>query len=163
MLADFVGAGVGSGDDDGVAEADLAVFFVAEDAFVEDLEQGGEDAGVGFFDFVEEDDRERLFHDLGSEAEFVGSAVFNKTRDVGGGNKFVHVEADDVVFAIEVNFGKGLGELGFADTGGAEEEESADGATLIFDAGAGATESVGDASDGFLLVDHALVDEMFEV
>ena len=38
FLADFFGAGIGGGDDDGVAEADFAVFFVAEDAFVEDLQ-----------------------------------------------------------------------------------------------------------------------------
>lgn len=38
LVADFVGAGVGGSDNNGVTETDFAVFFVAEDAFVENLE-----------------------------------------------------------------------------------------------------------------------------
>ena len=37
-----VGASVGGGDDDAVAEGNFAVFGVAQDAFVKNLEQGGQ-------------------------------------------------------------------------------------------------------------------------
>ena len=37
LRADFVGAGVRSGDDDGITKTDFAVFFVAKDALVENL------------------------------------------------------------------------------------------------------------------------------
>ena len=161
FFTDGVGAGVRRSDNDAVAEADFAIFFVTEDAFVKNLEEGSEDGGVSFFDFVEKDDGEGLLHNLSGEAEFVGGAVFDEAGDVGAGNKFVHIEAEDVIFAVEVDGGEGFGKFGFADTGRAEEEEGTDGTVLIFDAGGSATESVGNGGDGFLLVDHALVDEMF--
>lgn len=71
FFADGGSAGVGSRNNDGVAEADFAVLLVAEDAFVEDLEESGEDRGVSFFYFVEENDGERLLHDLSGEAHGV--------------------------------------------------------------------------------------------
>ena len=45
-----------------------------------------------------------------------------------------------MVFAIEINLGEGLGELGLADAGGAEEKEGADGAASVLDAGSGTTQ-----------------------
>lgn len=162
FLTDGVRAGVRSGDNDGVAETNFAVFLIAEDAFVENLEESGENGRVGFLDFIEENNGERLFHDLRGKAERIGGTVANETRDVGGRNKFVHVEANDVFFAIEINFRKRFGELSFTDAGGAKEEKGADGASLIFNAGGGTTESIGDGRNGFFLIDHAFVDEMFE-
>ena len=53
LVADEISAGVGSGDNDRITETDFAIFFVAKDALVKDLEKSGEDGGVGFFDFVE--------------------------------------------------------------------------------------------------------------
>ncbi len=49
-------ADIGGEDDDGVFEIYLASFGVGEVAFVEDLEEDVEDLGMGFFDFVKEDD-----------------------------------------------------------------------------------------------------------
>ncbi len=66
-----------------------------------------------------------------------------------------------MVFAIEVNLGKGFGELGFADAGRAEKEESTDGPARMLNSGAGAAQSVGYGGYGFGLVYHAFVDEGF--
>lgn len=118
---------------------------------------------MSFFDFVKQDDGERLLHDLSSEAEGVGGAVTNETVDVVDGDKFVHVETNNVVFAVEVDFGKSFGKFGFTDTGGAEEKEGADRALTISDAGTGATQGIGDTRNSFGLVDHAVVDELFEI
>ena len=64
---------------------------------------------MGFFDFVKEDDGERLLHDLGGEAEGIGSAVSNEAIDIVSGDEFVHIEANDVIFAVKINFGEGFG------------------------------------------------------
>ena len=145
LVADFARASVRSGNNNSIAKTDFAVFFVAEDTLVEDLEQSSEDGRMGFFDFVEQNHSERLFHNLGGETESIRSAVANETGDVVNGDEFVHVEANDVVFAVKVNFGKSFGEFGFTDTSGAEKEEGADGAVAIANAGAGATQSISDA------------------
>ena len=163
FFTDFVGAGIGSGDNDGVAKRDFAVFFVAEDAFIENLKESGEDGGMGFFDFVEKDDGERLLHDLSGEAHGVGGAVADETANIIRGDKLVHIETDDVFFAVEINFGKGFGEFGLANAGGAEKEEGTDGARLIFDASASAPQGIGDGGDGFGLVNHAGMNELFEI
>lgn len=68
-----------------------------------------------------------------------------------------------MVFAAKVDFGKGFGELGFADAGRAEKEESTDGPARMLDAGAGAAQGVGYGGYGFGLVYHAFVDELFEI
>ena len=109
LIADSVGASVRSGDDNGVAERDFAIFFVAEDAFVENLKKSGEDGGMGLFDFIEKDDGERLFHDFGSETGGIGSTVANEAINIIRRGKLVHIETDDVAFAIEINFGKSFG------------------------------------------------------
>ena len=119
FFANNIGTGVRGGNNDGITEADSAVFFVAKDAFIKDLEEGGKHCRVGFFDFVEQDDGEGMLHDGSGEAEFVGSPVLDKSLNVGGENKFVHIETDEVAFAAEIYFGNGFGKFGFADTGGA--------------------------------------------
>ena len=68
-----------------------------------------------------------------------------------------HVDADEVVFAVEERFGQGLAQLGFAHAGGAQEDEAADGPLGILDAGPGADDRVGDEADGFVLADHPFV------
>ena len=100
---------------------------------------------------------------MSSEAEGVRGTIFNKARDVRGGNEFVHIETDNVAFAFEINFGQGFGEFGFTNTSGAEEEKSADGTFLVFDASGSTAESVSDSRDSFFLVDHAFVDELLEI
>ena len=118
---------------------------------------------MGFFDFVEKDDGKGLFADLGGKTECIGGTITNEPRNVVGGNKFIHVEADEIVFAVEIDFGESFGELGLTDTGGAEEKESANGAVSAFDAGTGAAKSVGNGGDGFDLVNHASVNQFFEI
>ena len=52
--------------------------------------------------------------------------------------------------------GESADELGFADAGGAEEDEAADGALRIAEAGAIAEDGVGDEAHGFVLADDAI-------
>ena len=118
---------------------------------------------MGFFDFVEKNNGEGLFHDFGGETFGVCGAVGDEAGDIGTGNVLIHVEADDAVCAIKINMGEGFGEFGFVNAGGAEEKESADGATGVFDAGGSTTESASNGRNSDGLVDHAFVDELFEM
>ena len=104
-----------------------------------------------------------LFHYLSSEAHGVGGTVLNEARNVVCGNEFVHIETNDMFFAVEIDFGKGFGELGFADASRTKEKKSADGTFLIFDAGTSTAEGIRDGGDGFFLVDHVFMDEFFEI
>ena len=50
----------------------------------------------------------------------------------------------------------------FADAGGAQKDERADGALGVLEAGAGADDSVGDDLHGFVLADDAPVENLVE-
>jgi hypothetical protein len=76
---------------------------------------------------------------------------------------FAHVEADEGAGVVKESFGEGAGEFGFADAGGSEEEEAADGAVGVVEAGAGALNGFGDNADGFVLTDNAEMEVLFEV
>ena len=77
-------------------------------------------------------------------------------------HELAHVEADHGVLVVEQHFGQGLAEFGFADAGGAEENERADRAIGILQAAAAAADGVGHGGDGFVLTDDALVQPFFE-
>ena len=70
---------------------------------------------------------------------------------------FAHVDANEVVFVVEEIFGEGARQFGFADAGGAEEDEAADGAVGVLEAGAAAANGGGDGGDSLFLADHAFV------
>ena len=115
-------------DDDGVAEVHGAALAVGETAVVEDLQEDVENVVVGLLDLVEEN------HAVGPAADGFGKLAAFLVTDVAGRRAdepghgvflhvFAHVDADDVFLAVEERFGEGAGQLGFADTGGAEENE----------------------------------------
>ena len=56
LVDDAIGADVAGHDEDDVFEIDVSPEGVGESAFFHDLEEHVEDFGVGFFDFVEQDD-----------------------------------------------------------------------------------------------------------
>jgi hypothetical protein len=129
-LAQVGGAEVGGHDQHGVAEVDRAALAVGEATLLEDLQQRVEHVGVGLLDLVEEHHRERLApHGLGELAALL-------VADVAGGRAHQaadrvllhvlgHVEADQRLLVAEEELGEGLGQLGLADAGGAEEDERA--------------------------------------
>ena len=59
---------------------------------------------------------------------------------------------------VEEELGQGLGELRLADTRGAQEDEAADGAVGVLQAGPGAAHGVGHGHHGVVLADDALVE-----
>ena len=90
-----------------------------------------EHVGVGLLDLVEEHDGVGLApHGFGELAAFLVADVARRRADEARHGVLLHVlahvDADHVVFVVEESFGQGLGELGLADAGRAEEEEGAD-------------------------------------
>jgi hypothetical protein len=138
---DELGADIGGHDQHRVLEVHGAALAVGEAAVVHDLKQDVEDVGVGLLDLVEQD------HRVGPAANRLGELAAFLVADVAGGRAdqprdgmllhvLGHVDADDRLLGVEHELGEGAGELGLADAGRAEEEEAADGAVGIGEAGA---------------------------
>ena len=145
----------------------VAPLGVGDAAVVEDLEQDVEDVVVRLLDLVEEEDGVGLApHRLGElPALFVADVAgrgADQPRHVVPLHVLAHVDADEVVLAVEERRGQGLGELGLADAGRPEEDERADRPPRVLDAGAGADDGVGDQLDRLVLADHALVEDLLQ-
>ena len=158
---------VGGHDDDGVAEVDRATVGVGEAPVVEHLEQDVEDVDVGLLDLVEQDHRVVLAPNrLGQLAAFLESDVsgWGPHEPAHGVPLLVlaHVDADDVLLAVEEGFRERLGELGLAHAGRAEEDEGADRAGRVLDAGARPHDRVGHQLHRLVLADHPLVEHLVE-
>src|ERR1700732_2944842 len=59
-----------------------------------------------------------------------------------------HIEANQRLLRTEQKFREAAGDFCFADAGGTEEKEAADGARGIFQSGAAAANSAGESGDG---------------
>ena len=168
FLADDLTAHVRGHDDDGVLEVAGASLVVGQAAVFEHLEEDVEDVGVCLLDFVEEDDGVGFAADgLGELSGLVVTHISrrcpNKAADAVALLVFGHVDTDHHVLVVEEHLGQGACELGLADAGGAEEDEGADGALAVGEAGARAAHGVGDDGDGLVLADDAAVELVLEV
>ena len=132
-------------DQHGVLEVDGAALAVGQAAVVEDLQERVEDVGVGLLDLVEQHDR------VGAAADRLGQLAALVVADVAGRRAdqardgvplhvLGHVDADHRVLGVEEELGERAGELGLADAGRAEEEERADRAVGVRQAGARAAD-----------------------
>ena len=155
-------------DDHGVAEVDRPALAVGQSAVVEDLEQDVEDVPVGLLDLVEQDDRIGPPADgLGEPAAFLVADVAGRGADQAGDvvplAELAHVEPDDGGLAVEEELGEGLGQLGLADAGRAEEEERADRPVRVLQPGPAPSDGVGHGLDGLVLADHPEVDLVLQL
>ena len=154
-------------DDDRVLEVHRAPLGVGQAAVVEQLEQDVEDVVVRLLDLVEEEDGVRLAaHRLGELPALLVADVARRGADEPGDGVALHVlghvDAHERLLAVEEGLGERLGELGLADPGRAEEEERADRAARVLDAGAGADHRVGDQPDRLVLADYPPVEDLVE-
>ena len=165
---DVGAAQVGRHDDDGVLKVDGAPLVVGEAAVVEHLQQDVEHVGVGFLYFVEEDDAVRLAaHGFGELSALLVADVSGRRPDEARHAElflvFAHVDARHEAFVVEEELGQGLGQLGLAHARGAQEDERADGALGVLQAGTAAAHGVGHGADGLVLPDDALVELVLKV
>ena len=75
---------------------------------------------------------------------------------------FTHVDAYNVFLRVEQGFRKCLCELCLAHAGGPQEDEGADWASGVLDAGARADHRVGNQVDGLILSYHTLVEYLVQ-
>ena len=123
---------------------------------------------MGLLDLVEQDDGVRApAHRLGELAALLVADVAGRRADEPRDGVLLHVlghvDADHRVLAVEHELRQRAGQLGLADAGRAEEQERADRAVGVGQAGPRAAQRVGDGLDGFLLADHAQVEALLHV
>src|SRR5438270_2447999 len=141
-LLDDLAAEVGGHDQDRVPEVDGAALAVGQAAVVEDLEQDVEDVRVRLFNLVEEDHGEWApAHRLGELAALVVADVARRRTDQPGHRVALlvlrHVEPDQCLLVVEEELREGARQLRLADAGRAQEDEGADRALGVREAGAG--------------------------
>jgi hypothetical protein len=78
-------------------------------------------------------------------------------------HELAHVDADQVLFAVEQEARQRLAQLGLAHAGGAEEQEGAVRPVRVGQARARAADGVGHGGNGLVLADHALVQLVFHL
>jgi len=127
-LHDVVGTEVRCHHDDGVLEVDGTALAVGQAAIVKHLQQHVEHVLVGLLDFVEQHHTVRLAaHRLGQLAALVITHVAGRRTDQPAYrmllHELAHVDADQVVLAVEQEPGKRLAQFGLAHARGAEEQE----------------------------------------
>src|SRR5581483_760345 len=160
-------ADVGGHDQDGVLEVDRVAESVGELAVFKDLQQDVEDIRVRLLDFVQQDDRIwRALHPLGElSALFVADVSRRRTDQLGDRvllHELRHIEADQRLFGAEHELRQGARDFGFADAGGAEEQERSDGTVRALQAGAAAADGASQGGDCLVLRDDALVQFLFD-
>ena len=119
-------------------------------------------------DLVEEHDGVRATADgFGELAAFVKADVARRradeTRDGVALHILTHVDAHHRGLVVEEELSEGARGFGLADARGAEEDEAADRALGIAEAGAAAANGVGDGREGFILADDALAQTGFHL
>ena len=162
ILQNQVGAQVRRQDDDGVLEVHRAALAVGNAAIVQHLQQDVEHVRVGLFDLIEQHNAVGVAaHGLGQLAALLIADVSRRRTDQTRDAEFLHilghVDTDHVLLVVKQGLRQRLGQLGLADARGAEEQEAADGAVRVRDAGAGAQDSVRDLLHGFVLADDPLM------
>ena len=151
-------ADVGGHYEDGVLEIDLATHTIGELSLVKDLQQHIVHVVVGFLDFIKQYDRVGLAAYLFGKlaALFVSHVARRRTDETRYGvllHIFAHIDADDGILRVEKILGQHLGQVGFAHTGGTEEDEGADGLVGVLESGAVAADGLGNLDDGVVLAD----------
>ena len=161
-LLDHLAAQIRSHDDHRILEVHRAPLAVGHATVVEHLQQYVEHVRMGLLDFVEQDHAVRLAaNQFGQVAPLlVADVTWRRTDQPGHGmllHELAHVDANQVVFGVEQEFGQRLAQFCLAHPRRAEEQEGTVGPALLRQPGARAANGVGNQTYGFVLADHALV------
>ena len=161
------GANVRRHDEDDVLEVDRVAESIGQLAVFKHLQQDVEYIRMRLLDFVEQDDRIRsTLHAFGQLTALFVAHVSRRRADQLGDrvlfHELGHIEADQRLLAAEHELRQGARHFGFADAGGSEEEERADGPVRALQAGARAADGAGQGADRLVLRDDALVQLFFD-
>ena len=135
---------------------------IGELTVFEHLQKEVEDLWVRFLDLIEEHDAVGVSSNrFGKLTALIVSDVPWRGSDQSGNGKplhvFRHVDSDDVGFLLIKVSGKGLGKLGFSDTGWSEEDEAAHGSLRIFESASASSNSSRYGDNRIVLTDDPAV------
>ena len=141
---------------------------VRQPTVVEHLQQHVEHVGVCLLDLIEQHDRVRPAADsLGQLAAVVMADVPGGCADQAADRVpfqiLRHVDPNHGAFVVEQRFGQRTGQLGLADTGRTQEQETPDGPIRLAQPGAAAPDGIGDRCDRTLLADDSASQRLFQV
>ena len=161
-------AEVGCQDNNGIFEIDGTSLRVGNSAVIEYLQQDIEDIRVCLFDFIEQDNRIWLSADsFGQLTAFFISDISGRRTDQARYRIFFHIfrhiDADQIFLVIKQGRCQCLCQLGFADTGRAEEQERTDGTVRVLNACTRTQDGFGDTLDCFILSDDALMQRILQM
>ena len=131
---------------------------VGQPALVERLQEQVPDIGMGLFEFVEQDDRERLLAHAADQRVGLDGRRRTLAEDLADrfmSLEFAHVEADHPLDRAEQKFRDRLGELGLAGAGRPGEQKHADRLVGIVQPGLEHGDARDHGLDRFVLADHA--------
>ncbi|GER30175.1 63 kDa protein, partial [Striga asiatica] len=141
-----------------VLEVNRAALAIGQTPVLQNLKHHIENVRVSLLDLVEEYER------VGAPAHGLAHVARWRADEFRYGvalHELRHVESYHGVLGAEIVGGEGLGELGFADAGGAGEDEGGDGAVGVLEADAGAADGAGDGFHSLVLADNAAVESGF--
>ena len=165
---EHLAAQVGRHDDNRVLEVDRAALAVRDPSVIQHLQQDIEDFRMGLFDFVEQDDAVRTpaygFRQL--PALFVPDVARRRTDQTRHGmllHVFGHVDAHHGALVVEQQVRQRTGQLCFADAGGPQEDERADGPLGFLQTCAGAAHRVRHHAHALFLTDDPFAQAFFHL
>lgn|GEM_PF-5726133 len=141
-------------DDDGVVEPGRLAAAVGEATFAADLKEEIEGCRIGLLDLVEEDHGEGLLANLAREQALASIRAAEEAFGGMSARIFAHVEANQAILAAKEQGRERAGELGFAHTGRADEEERGERFSRRLQACFDHANELGDAPDSFVLSDE---------
>jgi hypothetical protein len=167
-LLDHLATQVGGHDDHRVLEIHGTALAIGHAAVVQHLQQHVEDIRVRLLDLVEQDHAVRLAtHGFGQVAAlFVADVARRRADQAGDGmllHELAHVDADQMVLAVEHELGQRLAQLGLADARRAQEQEGAVRPVRIGQPGTRAADGIADQAHSLVLPDHPLVQLVFHL
>jgi hypothetical protein len=125
-------------------------------------------SGCAFFHFVEQNDGIGVpAHRFGELAAFLIAHIPRRRADQAGHGELFHVlrhvDANHVLLVVEQRLREGFCKLRFADAGRAEKQERTDRPVRVLNSGARAQDGFRNLFYGFVLPDHALVEDVLQV
>ena len=123
---------------------------------------------MGLFHLIKEDNGVGFPpHRFSELAAFLIAHISGRSPDEPGHGEFLHilahVDANQVLLAVEQGLSQGLGQFGLTNAGGAQEQEGANGLVGVSDAGPAAEDGLGHQAYRLVLAHHPLVEDVLQV
>ena len=164
----ILGADVGCHNQDGVLKIHRPALRIRDTAVIQNLQQYVKHIRMRFFNLIKEHDAVRFSADcLCQLSAFIIADISRRSSDQPGDRILLHVlthiNTDHVVLIVEQLFRKCLCQLRFADAGGTQKQERADGPGGILDTRFGTDNGIRNLFHSLVLADNPFVQLFIQV